>query len=67
MWGSGRREKGIRLLNEAENAGADILLSSSTRCIAHLDALQNGWCQSSVEVMDVFRFLASLLEVDDND
>ena len=64
---SGSREKGAELMRKAEKIGAKILISSSNRCTAHLDALRNGWCQSGVDVQDVFSFLASALEVVDND
>ena len=60
--GSGSREKGTLLLQKAEDAGASILISSSTRCTAHLAALKSGWCQSSVEILDIFSFLASNLK-----
>ena len=60
--GSGSREKGVELLQKAEEAGASILISSSARCTAHLDALKSGWCQSSVGVQDVFSFLADNLK-----
>ena len=64
---SGSREIGAELMKKAEDVGANILISSSNRCTAHLDALRNGWCQSSVDVQDIFSFLASNLEVSDND
>ena len=65
--GSGSREKGAELMKKAEDASASILISSSTRCTAHLGALNNGWCQSSVDVQDMFSFLASILEVKEDD
>ncbi len=61
--GSGSRTKGAELLNKVEEAGATILVSSSTRCTMHLDALKSGWCQSSVEVKDFITFIAELLGV----
>lgn len=64
---SGSREKGTALLKRAEEAGASILISSSTRCTAHLDALKSGWCQSAVEVQDIFSFLAGNLKEVQND
>ena len=59
---SGSREKGALLLQKVEEAGTSILISSSTRCTAHLDALKSGWCQSAIEVQDVFSFLAGNLK-----
>jgi len=64
---SGSREKGALVLQKAEEAGASILISSSTRCTAHIDALKSGWCQSGVEVLDIFSFLASNLKEVQND
>ena len=65
--GSDSRKKGAELMRKADEAGAKILISSSTRCTAHLDALRNGWCQSGVDVQDIFSFLVSRLEVIDNE
>ena len=64
---SDSRKKGAELMRKADEVGAKILISSSTRCTAHLDALRNGWCQSGVDVQDIFSFLVSRLEVIDNE
>ena len=65
--GSGSREKGVTLMKRAEEAGASILISSSARCTAHLGAIKSGWCQSSVDIADVFSFLASNLKRSGNE
>jgi len=64
---SGSRDKGAALFKKAEEANVDIIISSSTRCTAHLGALKSGWCQSGVDVLDVFSFLASNLRGTGND
>ena len=60
------RKAAAELLKKAEDMGAELLLTSSARCSAHLQAVKNGWCQSPVDTGDIFTFLASLLEGDDN-
>jgi NADPH-dependent glutamate synthase beta subunit-like oxidoreductase/Fe-S oxidoreductase/coenzyme F420-reducing hydrogenase delta subunit len=62
--GSGSRETGQALLESAEKTGADILISSSSRCTAHLGALKSGWCQSGIEVLDMFSFLVRYISAD---
>ncbi|MBU4071684.1 MAG: FAD-dependent oxidoreductase [Candidatus Thermoplasmatota archaeon] len=49
------------LLKSAEQAGAVILITGSTRCAAHLHAVTGGWCTSPVKVMDIYTYLASRL------
>ena len=64
---SSSREKGAALLKKAEEAGAEVFISSSARCTAHLTALKSGWCQSGVEILDIFSFLADNLKEVQND
>jgi NADPH-dependent glutamate synthase beta subunit-like oxidoreductase/ferredoxin/coenzyme F420-reducing hydrogenase delta subunit len=55
------RAKAVRLLKKAESNSADVLVVDSPECLTHLRAVQRGWKESHVDVVDVYSFLLSRL------
>jgi len=51
--------RALALLRDAEDAGANTLVTASPRCLVQLRAAQRGWRQSRVEVTDVYTFILS--------
>jgi len=56
------REKAMQLLERAESKGADVLLVDSAECLTHLRAMQMGWRERGIEVVDIYTFILSRLK-----
>ena len=57
------REKAIKVFKEAEEKQIDLIITTTSDCLTHLRTCnrENAWKYSSVEVKDIFSFLAEII------